>query len=102
MLADVEDRQEGTGRLAAVEGFRVCGKTGTAQVEDFYGHVVDHTTWFASYAPFERPRYVVVVMVEGGKSGGATCAPVAQEIYKAILQLENQQAPKPGAIVKAM
>ena len=90
MLADVEDVKEGGGRLAAVPGLRVCGKTGTAQVTDLQNRVTDHTVWFASYAPYENPRYVVIVMVESGKSGGFTCAPVAQKIYQAIQQYENQ------------
>lgn len=90
MLADVEDREEGTGRLAAVPGLRICAKTGTAQVTDPNNKVVDHTTWFASYAPFEQPRYVVLVMVESGASGGYTCAPVARKIYEALLRLESE------------
>jgi penicillin-binding protein 2 len=90
MLADVEDKGEGTGKAAALPGFRVCGKTGTAQITDSRNRVVDHTVWFASYAPYESPRYVVVVMVESGKSGGATCAPLAREIYRAIRDQEDQ------------
>jgi penicillin-binding protein 2 len=81
MVADVEER-EGTGKGAFVPGFRVCGKTGTAQVARNHG--IDHTTWFVSYAPYEAPRYVVVVMVESGKSGGSTCAPLAKKIYQTI------------------
>ncbi len=91
MLADVEDKEEGTGRLAAVPGMRICGKTGTAQITDFHGNVIDWTTWFASYAPYENPRYVVIVAVESGKSGGLTCAPIAQKIYQAIQYHEQQQ-----------
>src|SRR5262249_7319407 len=76
MLADVED-PNGTGVRAAVAGLRICGKTGTAQVKDVKGVTTDHTTWFMSFAPYEQPRYAVVVMVEGGDSGGTTCAPMA-------------------------
>ncbi|MEO5802369.1 MAG: penicillin-binding transpeptidase domain-containing protein [Verrucomicrobiota bacterium] len=82
MLADVED-SEGTGSAARVEGFRVGGKTGTAE------GTKEQTTWFASFGPFENPRYAVVVMVQAGVSGGGTCAPVAGKIYKAILNLER-------------
>jgi penicillin-binding protein 2 len=46
-------------------------------------------TWFDSYAPYEDPRYVVVVMVEDGASGGGTCGPVAEKIYAAILKEET-------------
>jgi len=94
MLADVEDK-EGTGKAAAVPGMRICAKTGTAQVTDPQNRVIDHTTWFASYAPFENPKYVVLVMVESGVSGGVTCAPVAKKVYDAILYREMQQPKEP-------
>ena len=62
MLADVEDA-EGTGTKAAVPGLRICAKTGTAQIKQGR-KTVGHTTWFASFAPYQNPRHVVVVMVE--------------------------------------
>jgi penicillin-binding protein 2 len=87
MLADVEDR-DGTGRTAAVPGMRIGGKTGTAQITK--GRVViDHTTWFVSFAPYPEPRYAVVVMVESGAGGGETCAPIARQVFAAIQQLER-------------
>jgi penicillin-binding protein 2 len=52
---------------------------------------MDHITWFVSYAPFEAPRYAVVVMVEGGTGGGTACAPKAGYIYSAIQKLEQQR-----------
>jgi cell division protein FtsI/penicillin-binding protein 2 len=54
---------------------------------------MDHYTWIASYAPFENPRYAVVVMVESGISGGGTCAPVAQQIYEK-LKYREQKLPR--------
>jgi penicillin-binding protein 2 len=97
MLADVED-PEGTGREAAVPGFRVCGKTGTAQVKDTSNQLVGYNLWFSSYAPYENPRYAVVIMIEtdGSGSGGTTCAPVAREIYLALQQREAQPS-RPAA-----
>jgi penicillin-binding protein 2 len=97
MLADVED-PEGTGRSAAVPGLRVCGKTGTAQVMDERNRIVGHNLWFISFAPYEQPRYAVVVMVEGGGSGGGTCAPVAHDIYEAIQKIETAGAAKTFAL----
>jgi penicillin-binding protein 2 len=95
MLADTED-PEGTGYAAfrsyyrtGSNAMRVCGKTGTAQVMDDRNRTVDHTTWFISFAPYEKPRYAVVVMVESGDSGGGTCAPIACDIYSAIQQMEG-------------
>ncbi|MEY3276491.1 MAG: penicillin-binding protein 2 [Verrucomicrobiota bacterium] len=79
---------DGTGRAARVPGFAVCGKTGTAEVKSGR-KLVDRITWFASFAPFESPRYAVVVMVESGGSGGRTCAPVAQRIYEHLRDRER-------------
>jgi penicillin-binding protein 2 len=93
MVAETEDT-EGTGQAAKVPGLRICGKTGTAQVTDEHNRVVDHTTWFASFAPYEKPRYAVIVMVESGTSGGGTCAPIAHDVYETILEKERTSAGK--------
>jgi penicillin-binding protein 2 len=92
MLAETEDR-EGTGRPAATNapGLHICGKTGTAQVMDERNMKIGQTTWFASFAPYKSPRYAVVVMVEDGISGGASCSPVAGKVYKAIIEREHLQ-----------
>jgi penicillin-binding protein 2 len=85
MLADVQ-QAGGTGVKAAVPGLQICGKTGTAQVTKKRDHPLEQTTWFISFAPYTQPRYAVVVMVEGGSSGGGDCAPLAGLIYRALLQ----------------
>ena len=98
MLADVAE--DGTGRAAFVEGMGICGKTGTAQVKNELKQIVGETTWFLSFAPYEEPRYAVVVMVETPAkqgSGGGTCAPIAKHIYTAIRDLEQSRA-KPGSL----
>jgi penicillin-binding protein 2 len=91
MLADIEEG--GTGKQALVPGMSIGGKTGTAQITNPHGDIVGHTTWFASCAPFENPRWVVVVMVEEGASGGGTCAPIAAKVYRAIQKLETETRP---------
>jgi penicillin-binding protein 2 len=58
---------------------KIGGKTGTAEV---WGK--EDTSWFASFAPADNPRFVVVVMVSQGGMGGATAAPAAREIWEAI------------------
>src|ERR1039458_1800810 len=50
MLADVEE--DGTGRVAAVPGMSICGKTGTAQVKNEHNETIGETTWFLSFAPY--------------------------------------------------
>jgi penicillin-binding protein 2 len=91
MLAETED-PEGTGHAAVVPGLRICGKTGTAQVMNARNQEIDRTTWFASFAPYENPRYAVVVMVESGAYGGPTCAPIAHDVYETILKSEKTPA----------
>ena len=100
MLADVEE--DGTGRAAFVPGMGICGKTGTAQVKNERNETIGETTWFLSFAPFEEPRYAVVVMVEMPAkrgSGGGTCGPVAKQIYTAIRDLEQSAKPAALAII---
>jgi len=82
MLAETE---EGTGQAAEVPGLQICGKTGTAQVMNSLNQEIDRTTWFASFAPYENPRYAVVVMMEGRTFWGATCAQIAHDIYQEIV-----------------
>jgi penicillin-binding protein 2 len=85
---------EGTGQAAQVPGLLICGKTGTAQVMNERNQEIDRTTWFASFAPYENPRYAVVVMMEGSTLWGRDCAPIAHDIYAEILKKENTLAAK--------
>jgi penicillin-binding protein 2 len=98
MLGETED-VEGTGKAARVPGLQICGKTGTAQVQDSANRTTGYNYWFASFAPYENPRYAVVVMVQipgpmmaGG--GGGTCAPIAHDVYEEIMKKQNPGAPK--------
>lgn len=110
MLADTED-PEGTGKHVRdhhpLPGLHICGKTGTAQVQDIHGAKTGQITWFASFAPYgppgsdEKPRWAVVVMIEEGKSGGDTCSPVAGEIYEALLKREQKAAAARDTLAKA-
>ncbi|POM27833.1 Stage V sporulation protein D [Actinomadura rubteroloni] len=64
----------------------VAGKTGTAEV---YGH--DDTSWFASFAPVQNPRFVVVVMTSQGGTGAETSAPAVRRIWEAMYGLNGQK-----------
>jgi penicillin-binding protein 2 len=101
MLGETED-EEGTGKGARVPGLRICGKTGTAQVQDASNELIGHNYWFASLAPYESPRYAVVAMVQmPGKtpgSGGLICAPIAHDIYETIVNKENKRLAQPQVL----
>jgi penicillin-binding protein 2 len=101
MYADVHSGMDGTGYRADVPGMEICAKTGTAQNQDERGRVKDLTTWFISFAPHEKPRYAVVVMVEKGVSGGGTCGPIVQDIYLAIQKREKNGANTPQTLAHA-
>jgi penicillin-binding protein 2 len=57
----------------------VAGKTGTAQTPTGSDH-----SWYASWAPADHPRIVVVVLIEHGGFGAEAAAPAAREIYSAF------------------
>jgi penicillin-binding protein 2 len=79
----------GTGAAARVDGFDVCGKTGSTQTMSREsaerlaraGRVIKTHSWFSGFAPRVDPRIVVTVLVEYGGGGGATAAPVAGRIF---------------------
>jgi len=77
----------GTGKRAWVPGCGSAGKTGSAEtgLVDGGGQRVKNA-WFAGYVPLNKPRYAIVVLAEGGKSGGETAAPVFLEIASYIME----------------
>ena len=81
----------GTATLAQVPGYQIAGKTGTAQAHiKIDGEVrKDLKCWFYCYGPFEAPRYVTCVVVEGGVWGGTTTAPIAQEIMSRLFAMDK-------------
>ncbi|MFN3264883.1 MAG: penicillin-binding transpeptidase domain-containing protein, partial [Aquificaceae bacterium] len=89
----VVENKRGTGKAARVEGIKVAGKTGTAQVvfaperikrpEELPYKLRDHA-WFVGFAPYRDPIFVIGVLVEHGGSGGAAAAPIAKRILERI------------------
>ena len=78
-----------SGTAAAIFGnypVQVSGKTGTGQVQgrNANGTAKDPTSWFASYAPTNKPEYAVVMMVSQGGYGASTSAVGVKEIYNAL------------------
>jgi len=81
-MRDVVNAPTGTGKHAALPDVMVAGKTGTAEIgKKGEGHKL---AWMIAFAPYEAPRYAVVVMVEEGVSGGATVAPLIHNIMNGI------------------
>jgi penicillin-binding protein 2 len=72
----------------AFAGFPVstAGKTGTAQVfgKNANGSAKDDTAWYASFAPSDKPKYAVVMMVSQGGFGASTSAVGVRQIYQTL------------------
>lgn len=84
--------EHGSGKKAKPFTGGAGGKTASAQT----GHYRDADgkeeivhAWFAGFFPVEEPKYVVVVLVEGGESGGDVAAPVFKEIADGILSVSD-------------
>lgn len=95
----VVNDDSGTARKARLKKYLVAGKTGTAQF--FRNGIKDYHTWFLSFAPYDQPRYVVAVFVQGGKSGGSVPAPIAAKILEQIFAMEEGQEVKLEALAPA-
>ncbi len=85
---------EGTGKLAALNGYTSAGKTGTAQKIDVATHTYSHTKLvasFAGFAPVSNPAISVTVVIDNptvgaSKYGGAVSAPVFAEVAQQVLE----------------
>lgn len=81
---------DGTGKSALLDNYVAAGKTGTAQVPVRGGyHPTRTVASFAGYAPADRPRLVILVVIEnprGGGYGGAVAAPVFRAIAESGLR----------------
>jgi cell division protein FtsI (penicillin-binding protein 3) len=89
----------GTAPAAVVPGYRVAGKTGTAdRFDDRVGRYNGLTMSFIGFAPADAPRLVVAVTLQApkrGTGGGATAGPVFREVMS--FALERLKVPPTGA-----
>jgi cell division protein FtsI (penicillin-binding protein 3) len=82
---------DGTGTKAAIPGFRVAGKTGTAQKIDVRTGAYSNTQFvgsFVGFVPAEAPRLAMIVMIdepEGESWGGTVAAPVFRRVGEQVL-----------------
>ncbi|MGW1894814.1 penicillin-binding transpeptidase domain-containing protein [Streptomyces sp. NPDC002004] len=100
MLESVVDDEQGTGIKARIPGYRVAGKTGTAnRVDPATGKYHGYTSSFAGFAPADNPRITVYCAIQnatrGSYYGGQICGP----IYKKVMEfaLKTLQVPPTGA-----
>lgn len=105
--------QQGTGWQAAVDGYQIAGKTGTAQqINPACGCYYDDVYWitFAGIAPADNPRYVIGLMMNNPHrsadgSPGTSAAPLFHDIASWLLQRHNvplSPDPGPPLVLEAM
>ena len=89
----------GTGAFAGFP-IAVSGKTGTAQVfgKNANGTLKSDTSWFASYAPTDKPRFAVVMMVSQGGFGASSSGVGVRQIYETLFGVTGS-AVVPGAAI---
>ena len=80
----------GTAPSAAIEGYRVAGKTGTAQrIDDTCGCYRGYTASFIGFAPADNPAYVISVTIQDPKGmhwGGVLGGPVFKDVMSFVLK----------------
>ncbi|GAA5194343.1 peptidoglycan D,D-transpeptidase FtsI family protein [Ferrimonas gelatinilytica] len=83
----------GTARRAAIDGYRVAGKTGTSRKAVAGGYGEDYVTLFGGLAPAHNPRLAMAVVINEPQGdsyyGGTVAAPVFAEVMAGALQLLN-------------
>ncbi len=99
-LRGVVADEDGTAHHLNIDGLKIAGKTGTAQVVRIKKRIKDiekipykhrDHAWFVGFAPYDDPKIVVSVIVEHGGYGSQSAAPIALEVIKTYLEGLRQE-----------
>jgi membrane peptidoglycan carboxypeptidase len=99
---------EGTGRHAAIPGYVVAGKTGTAQKIDASGRysMVDHVASFVGWAPVARPAVVILASLDSPRGprneGGDVAAPLFARVAEGALRILAVPPDDQGRVLRAV
>lgn len=110
-LEGVVSQPQGTGGKARINGIRIAGKTGTAQVirmkqqdekmsKELEKKFQDHA-WFVACAPMEKPEIAAAVIMEHGGHGGSAAAPIVRKVMEAYFKKTERIAEPPKGVTSA-
>lgn len=90
---------DGTAKRAAVPGYMVAGKTGTAQklINGNYSHT-NYNASFVGFVPSRNPALTIIVVIDSPRAGGYTGGLIAAPIFKRIAQASLQHLGLPPSI----
>jgi cell division protein FtsI (penicillin-binding protein 3) len=100
--------KEGTGRHAAIPGFAVAGKTGTAQKVDASGRysMIDHVASFVGFVPVRHPAFVILVSLDCPRGlrnqGGDVAAPLFARIAEHALRYRAVPSDDPDRVLRVL
>ena len=77
--------QSGTASRAAISGYTVCGKTGSAETSD--DKSVPTNAWFVGFIRDESKPYAVAVVVEQGGAGSTVATPIGRQALEKAIQV---------------
>lgn len=89
---------EGSGKNAYIEGYRVAGKTGTAQ--KYQNGIIasgKYVSSFVGYFPANQPKYLALVIIDepvGQYYGSTVAAPYAKEVFEGIINIKGMKPAK--------
>ncbi len=110
-LWKVVNTRKGTAWVARLKDIDISGKTGTAQVfsrkkneiklkEKDVPALLKAHAWFVAYAPSDKPKIAVSVLVEHGGHGSSTASPIAREMIKTYLSKKVSDEPSKAQLSK--
>lgn len=104
ILERVVNDPHGLGKKAGCKQFKVCGKTGTAQVADehgsYHGSPARYMVSFCGFYPSEAPKYSCIVCIKKSglpASGGGQCGPVFSELAQYVMAKGVYRQPSEAA-----
>ena len=77
----------GTSGKVKLSNIEAASKSGTAQTTD--NGKKSNNSWVMSFAPYQKPKYAICILVQNGGSGGGVCGPLVNLVYRGLFARDN-------------